>query len=100
IRDFHVTGVQTCALPIFDSMVLLTVLLQLPLRLKLAVFHLNHGLRPEAEEEAALVARYAAAHDLPCFITRPDCDLQTAAGHGSQIGRASCRERRQCCGCG
>jgi len=66
-----------------DSMVLLTVLLQLPLRLKLAVFHLNHGLRPEAEEEAALVARYAAAHDLPCFITRPDCDLQTAAGHGS-----------------
>mgnify|MGYP000970313761 FL=1 len=39
-----------------DSMVLLAVLMRLPLRLGLAVFHLNHRLRPEAEDEAVLVA--------------------------------------------
>lgn len=53
-----------------DSMVLLTVLMRLPLRLALAVFHLNHRLRPEAEEEAKLVARYASANSLPCYTER------------------------------
>ena len=66
-----------------DSMVLLTVLMRLPLQLKLAVFHLNHGLRPEAVEDAALVARYAAAHDLPCYTAHPACDLATAKGRNS-----------------
>ena len=66
-----------------DSMVLLTVLMRLPLQLKLAVFHMNHELRPEAEEDAALVARYAAAHDLPCYTVRPARDLQTSKGNSS-----------------
>src|SRR5690606_40062016 len=36
IRDFHVTGVQTCALPIFQRMLEANVALQRPLWLKLS----------------------------------------------------------------
>ena len=53
-----------------DSMVLLAVLMRLPLRLGLAVFHLNHRLRPEAEDEAVLVAEYASTNSLPCHTER------------------------------
>lgn len=66
-----------------DSMVLLTVLMRLPLQLKLAVFHLDHGLRPEAAAEAALVASYAAANGLPCYTACLDRDLQRSKGRNS-----------------
>ncbi|NLM38129.1 MAG: tRNA lysidine(34) synthetase TilS, partial [Firmicutes bacterium] len=75
-----------------DSMVLLTVLVRLPLRLQLAVFHMNHGLRPEADAEAALVARYAAVHGLPCYTVRPAFDLLTAKGRHS-LQEAARQER-------
>ena len=66
-----------------DSMVLLTVLLKLPLGLRLAVFHLNHRLRPEAETEAALVQRYATEQGLPCYTERLACDLHYSKGNKS-----------------
>ncbi|HHW12577.1 MAG TPA: tRNA lysidine(34) synthetase TilS [Firmicutes bacterium] len=75
-----------------DSMVLLTVLMRLPLQLKLAVFHMNHGLRPEAAAEEAMVARYAAAHGLPCYTARPAFDLLTAKG-GNSLQVAARQER-------
>ncbi|NLY90528.1 MAG: tRNA lysidine(34) synthetase TilS [Firmicutes bacterium] len=75
-----------------DSMVLLTVLLKLPLRLRLAVFHLNHGLRPEAEAEAEMVQKYAAEHALPCYTERLAYDLHT--GKGNQSLQVAAREVR------
>lgn len=66
-----------------DSMVLLSVLMKLPLRLRLAVFHLNHRLRPEAEAEAEMVQRYAADHALPCYTERLAYDLYTCKGNKS-----------------
>src|SRR5690606_40756569 len=64
IRDFHVTGVQTCALPIF-----------------------------ERYEEGCKVARRSLrfnsnAHSLGAFIINA-----IRAGDAEEIGRASCRER-------
>lgn len=69
-----------------DSMTLLSVLRSLPLELKLHVFHLNHGLRPEAEEEAHLVAGVCKEWGLPCRVDR--VDLQKSAAGGSLQTRA------------
>jgi len=44
--------------------------------LRLAVAHLNHGLRPEAEVDARFVAALAAAWDLPLHLESAD-----SAGH-------------------
>src|SRR3712207_9048820 len=71
IRDIGVTGVQTCALPIFGG----------------------HGhevaVRLPARDDVDVdVAGEARAGDLPLV----DADVE-AVGPGGQIGRASCRER-------
>jgi len=67
-----------------DSMVLLSVLQRLPLDLKLTVFHVNHGLRPGAEKEAQMVARYAAMHALPCYLEKIAYDLHAVKGRSLQ----------------
>ena len=77
-----------------DSMVLLSVLQRLPLQLNLAVFHLNHGLRPSADEEAKMVARYAAAHSLPCYIEKIGYDLHAVKGVSLQEAAREERYRR------
>ncbi|NLZ44940.1 MAG: tRNA lysidine(34) synthetase TilS, partial [Clostridia bacterium] len=51
-----------------DSMTLLFVLRRLPLALRLHVFHLNHGLRPEAEAEKELVVKVCNEWGLPCRV--------------------------------
>ncbi|HHT48473.1 MAG TPA: tRNA lysidine(34) synthetase TilS [Firmicutes bacterium] len=77
-----------------DSMVLLAVLMKIPLRLRLAVFHLNHRLRPESEAEAELVASFASAHSLPCYIERLADDLHTCKGKKSlQVAAREVRYR-------
>ena len=57
-----------------DSVVLLHVLNELvpELSLKLAVAHLNHGLREEADEEAAFVASICDNLGLACHIKKED----------------------------
>jgi len=75
-----------------DSMVLLSVLQRLPLRLNLSVFHLNHGLRAKAEDEAKMVAQYAKKHSLPCFIERIAFDLHAQKGKSSL--QVAAREER------
>lgn len=60
-----------------DSVALLACLRDLAPRwaLRLAIAHLNHGLRPDAEVDARFVAALAAAWDLPL-------DLETADAAG------------------
>lgn len=57
-----------------DSMALLRVLWELrpELHLSLYVAHLNHGLRPEAEEEKKFVQKAAVALSLPFFYQKAD----------------------------
>src|SRR5690606_39906915 len=77
IRDFHVTGVQTCALPILDKRV---------------------SARGQAPAARATAARASAAAS-PARIAScapGTCRVWAAcrySARGVQIGRASCRER-------
>jgi tRNA(Ile)-lysidine synthase len=65
-----------------DSMALLYLLRHLPLAV-LQAATVDHGLRPEAAEEAAMVARYCAAHDVAHRTLAPPSpvkgSLQSAA---------------------
>jgi tRNA(Ile)-lysidine synthase len=83
-----------------DSVALLGLLCLLAPRegWRLAVGHVDHGLRPSSPDEAALVQRLAAEHGLPCEVDR----LQLALGPGlparaRHARRAALREqaRRQ-----
>jgi len=53
-----------------DSMALMTILSELSgeMQLDLAVAHYDHGIRPEAAREKALVERYAAKLTVPLFL--------------------------------
>src|SRR5690606_39380291 len=76
IRDFHVTGVQTCALPI--SQLITSELLVSSL--------------PAAEVAAVSAAPAAPLPSVPprktAVVTRP-----SSTPRATEIGRASCRER-------
>src|SRR5438093_1683318 len=78
IRDWSVTGVQTCALPISGFLLGLSV-----------------GSPAEAERGRAWPADYWSVG--PCFATanKPDAGapLGAAGFRRLEIGRASCRER-------
>src|SRR5690606_40787354 len=78
IRDFHVTGVQTCALPIlFDD-----VGFRYPGSERWALRHVSFELRPG--ERLALVGENGAGKTTLAKLLARLYD---------QIGRASCRER-------
>src|SRR5436309_3387259 len=83
IRDFHVTGVQTCALPIY-------------LRSD-AVKVAHHGSRTSSTEGFVNASRPALAvvsvgQDSPYGHPHPEV-LERWRASGAQIGRASCRAR-------
>src|SRR5690606_40639732 len=67
IRDFHVTGVQTCALPIF--------------------FQYRVDCMPLAVAQYAIKARFAPR------VTSNAAQLINLQDDDIKIGRASCRER-------
>jgi tRNA(Ile)-lysidine synthase len=52
------------------------------LNLQLLVAHVNHGLRPSAEEEADFVSELAARHGLPFYLLEED---MAALGRREQI---------------
>src|SRR5690606_40440416 len=91
IRDFHVTGVQTCALPIW-----------------LTTSSRDHGRRPDTRptgKTAVEKATVTAPTVQQPFSNRPATTVEkkrlgrpvgadrAAEGVVDQIGRASCRER-------
>src|SRR5690606_40894875 len=91
IRDFHVTGVQTCALPIFAAF-----------DQELVLFAVRRESAPAVVEQDVLgVEGDAAGCLLPILRMvfanlerrRPGLFSSYCAGASFQIGRASCRER-------
>jgi tRNA(Ile)-lysidine synthase len=71
-----------------DSVCLLEVLLELAARwdLRLAVLHLDHGLRgEESRQDAEFVRALAGARDLPFTLER--ADLRSAAGNLEEAAR-------------
>src|SRR5690606_39713773 len=79
IRDFHVTGVQTCALPIYDGV-----------RKGFSDARLANLLNvPEAE----LRAHRHALGVRPVYKRVDTCAAEFKSSTAYKIGRASCRER-------
>src|SRR5690606_40266682 len=76
IRDFHVTGVQTCALPI-----------SLPDETRAYVAKLQSAVAGVQAQRPVDAVRAAAFSHVNLFVPRGS---QRMAG---EIGRASCRER-------
>src|SRR5690606_40825327 len=92
IRDFHVTGVQTCALPISMFLIpllgMLGAMLAVRARPPLRFFAWFAGF-------AALAGGAAALMVYPYFAARASFNLERSLDFASsyEIGRASCRER-------
>src|SRR5690606_39987898 len=88
IRDFHVTGVQTCALPIFYSSLATAEsrssrpLRQAPCRMSASKAPAKHSSR-QALLSILLSLSAATRRNTQASARRPE------------IGRASCRERGQ-----
>src|SRR5690606_39717234 len=90
IRDFHVTGVQTCALPILPDGV------RQPRQYTLSSASGSDALRitvkrvrAEDGRPAGQVSSFLHEHAVPGAVF----DVTKPAG--DEIGRASCRERRE-----
>src|SRR5690606_39730483 len=91
IRDFHVTGVQTCALPICaERAAAVTIAGRLDARVAAVV------PATEAPHPAVLASRAGApdsAADLPPIGALADAGRLGHRAAGDEIGRASCRAR-------
>lgn len=76
-----------------DSICLLEILVRVRrlFRIRLAVFHLNHGLRPGSDADASYVQRRAARHGLPCHVARPTA----TSARGDSIEQWAREERRR-----
>src|SRR5690606_41074430 len=84
IRDFHVTGVQTCALPISTSMIGMIALAGIIVRNSiLLVDFINHLIAHGDTLEQAVVDA--------CAVRAQPIALTALAAMAGEIGRASCR---------
>src|SRR5690606_40979741 len=87
IRDFHVTGVQTCALPIFPRSFLL-------LRVRIPCKMALRRLRPRRRRAQLRSPRAASpASGTRAFPARAVASPRRRPVSAREIGRASCRER-------
>jgi tRNA(Ile)-lysidine synthase len=79
-----------------DSLCLLETLVRLRrlFRIRLAVFHLDHGLRPTSSADAAYVRRRAATHGLPFFVATP----AAPPAPGASVERWAREQRRAAAG--
>ena len=62
-----------------DSLCMLDVLIQNDF--KVIVGHLNHRLRPEAAQEAEVVAQFCAARSIPCIVSEKDVRIIAGDAH-------------------
>src|SRR5690606_39776882 len=95
IRDFHVTGVQTCALPICNVLISRTWVEERRLDWtgESALFQSKvEGLFPRKDADPNVV--------VPLSFVSPCRFLDLPEGEPVEIGRASCRERVGLCGGG
>src|SRR5690606_41076129 len=83
IRDFHVTGVQTCALPIY----LLNQWESLVAHTRLGRTEIDNNLVENAIRPSAIGKKNWL------FIGHPEAGDRSAILYSIKIGRASCRER-------
>jgi tRNA(Ile)-lysidine synthase len=85
-----------------DSVCLLESLVRLRrlFRLKLSVFHMDHGLRADSADDAAYVRRLAARHGLACHVATPEAPPAKGGSNEAwaryQRWRASSRIREAC----
>src|SRR5207302_6381411 len=91
IRDFHVTGVQTCALPIS----LATTPKDDRPRIAAGRARALVGLEPDAliGDVCGLLEDHGIKVFTPELASEGFFGLSIAGREGGQIGRASCRER-------
>ncbi|HEY8345369.1 MAG TPA: tRNA lysidine(34) synthetase TilS [Bacillota bacterium] len=73
-----------------DSLTLLAVLRKIPFDLDLSVFHLNHGLRPEAKKDAELVAEICRKWSIPHRII----NINVQETKGTDCIQAAARKER------
>src|SRR5207302_2312786 len=81
IRDFHVTGVQTCALPILAARSSMTVAPAAVIELRAAIAARSNGS-----------GRHRASSCHCCARLRASARAPPASRSRDKIGRASCRE--------
>src|SRR5690606_39489644 len=86
IRDFHVTGVQTCALPILSRSSTAVVVTRRETWVSPAARRGRRAGRPTRSGQAPYPTRFGSG---------PSSDAGSAA---REIGRASCRERVESAG--
>src|SRR5207302_5145214 len=89
IRDFHVTGVQTCALPIFPGQVPRTVTSAMEPRVATPV----EALRIVTSVAEPRAATRAAARRRATSVAESRAATRAAVRRTVKIGRAPCRER-------
>src|SRR5690606_40301011 len=93
-RDFHVTGVQTCALPISDTGATLDITLGAPSGTVAATVTLSGALDVAACEHDVLAIEYATTIVCPAGQAEPCRTTIDGLLPGQwKIGRASCRGR-------
>src|SRR5207253_8599464 len=93
IRDGHVTGVQTCALPIFDDISSTT---KISTRMLRALEDEHFDELPGGVFNKGFVrayARHIGLDEEQAITDYLDATNQNPSGATPEIGRASCRER-------
>src|SRR5256885_12281709 len=98
IRDYKVTGVQTCALPIIASLSKLQGVLVLGSNLRKDHPLFAQRIRQAAKQGCAVLAINERVYDWAMPVTAsivaaPDWAQALADVAAAEIGRASCRER-------
>src|SRR5205085_5230823 len=94
IRDLTVTGVQTCALPIFEE----TLLDRLGHRAAAAATHLHAVNRTDWRHLDGGANEKSFVRDVERFARERllgDAEAEVAGNRHHEIGRASCRERAE-----
>src|SRR5690606_39382235 len=93
-RGFHVTGVQTCALPIFSTKEFYNTYYKK--QKPVVIENLTHDWPAYQKWKLSYIKEIAGEKTVPLYDDRPVSDkdkFNEAHAEMKKIGRASCRER-------